>query len=388
MTARTRARLALLSAAAALAAACGDSTAPTSHGQLELSATGAPTLHHHQYPDRSWGVECTEPVSAQLHADAGRSITWLGASFSWYDLATNRLLLTRTESADSLAYYWGGATLDAGQSQDLLWSFWNTEPFRVRMDFQYRETGTEAMQIATVSFTCAPPGKAVAGTYALTTINGVRVPAYGVNWDTLTFFPNLTYTTSGSLGDLSSHYGGATGPDPYDVVSESELSMPILIFGEGTGESWTRSGTTLTYVQRDCCGRPSTTWRFDLVGSNPQLPPPPVLVPSATSVTFTAQSGGALPDVKTVQVSASTASAGQQIPNLSWTATSACQNGVGCMGDWLLVSLDAAQTPATLQLKVYSTALPAGTYTATVFITTNGAQNAPLPISVTLTLTP
>jgi hypothetical protein len=388
MMVRTRFRLALAAGLAALAAACSDSTAPTSHGQLELSAADAPTLHHHQYPDRSWGVQCTEPVTAQLHADAGHSITWLGATFSWFDAATGRLLLTRTIGADSLAYYWGSSTLGAGQSQDLLWDFWNTEPFKIRMDFQYRETGTQALQIATVNFTCAPAGKRMEGMYALSTINGVRVPAYGVNWDTLTFFPNVTYTTSGSLGDLGSHYGGTTGPDPYDVISESELSMPILIFGEGTGESWTRSGTTLTYVQRDCCGRPSTTWRFDLVGSNPQLPPPPVLVPSATSVTFTAQSGGALPEVKTVQITASTASAGQQIPNLSWTATSACNNGVGCMNDWMVVSLNAAQTPATLQLKVYSTALPAGTYKATVFVTTNAAQNAPLPIAVTLTLTP
>src|SRR3954454_8352099 len=106
MMVRTRFRLALAAGLAALAAACSDSTAPTSHAQLELSAADAPTLHHHQYPDRSWGVECTEPVSAQLHGDAGRSITWLGASFSWYDAATGNLLLTRPMSADSLAYYW------------------------------------------------------------------------------------------------------------------------------------------------------------------------------------------------------------------------------------------------------------------------------------------
>ena len=388
MTFRSFARIALLGITGAIAAACGDSTGPTSHSQLELSAADAPTMHHHQYPDRSWGVECTEPVTAQLNADPATSITWLGATFSWYDARTNQLLLTRTLSADSIAYYWGGSTLAGGQSQDLLFDFWSTEPFRIQMLFQYRETGTQALQSGTASFACAPPGKAVEGTYVLSTINGVRVPAYGVNYDTLTFFSNLTYTTSGSLGDVSSHDGGSTGPDPYDVLSESELSLPILIFGEGTGTPWTRSGTTLTYLQSDCCGRPSKTWRFDLVGSNPQLPPPPMLVPSTTSVTFTAPSGGALPAVQTVQVIASTASAGQQIPNLSWTATSSCQNGVGCMSDWLLVSLDAAQTPANLQLKVYNTSLPAGTYTATVFVTTNGAQNAPLPISVTLTLTP
>lgn len=372
--------------AACLLTACADGASPKPRVQLDLSGAIKPTLFHSRNPDRTWSVQCFTPLTAQLTGQSGVSIVWDGATFTGTLISNGAPSVTSTLGATALADFWGAGSLDAGQSQDGFFTATAQEPFAGHLEFRYHESGSKVARSATFDFRCEPISPALKGRWVLSTINDVRMPGYGVAGDTLEFFANLTYTTKGGFGP-ESPYGGTTGPEPYDFVRSDAVLLRTLIFGVGTQDSTIQSGTTLTYVQRNCCGRIDQVWRFDLIGSNPVLPPPPTLVASPTSVTFTVLSGAAPPAAQTVQITASNSAGGAQIPNLEAFTNSGCTPPAPC-GTWLQWGLAGINTPATLQLSVFNTALSPGTYLVTAFVKTNAAQNSPLAIPVTLVVTP
>jgi hypothetical protein len=90
----------------------------------------------------------------------------------------------------------------------------------------------------------------------LRSINGQPLPApagswHEVHYDTLTFFPNLTYQHKGRAGLYD-----AVGPiQGYQVLSQDSVYLPTIIQGTGGGPVH-RSGNGLTFAERGCCGRP------------------------------------------------------------------------------------------------------------------------------------
>ena len=100
----------------------------------------------------------------------------------------------------------------------------------------------------------------------------------------------------------------------------------------------------------------------------------PVLTPTPTSLTFTWQTGNALPT-------------GQALAVKSGTSTAAFTTSiVGTNALWLSVSPDTGKLAAALTVRVNPSGLPVGTYTASVRLTATGFA-APATVPVTLTVT-
>jgi uncharacterized protein (TIGR03437 family) len=95
------------------------------------------------------------------------------------------------------------------------------------------------------------------------------------------------------------------------------------------------------------------------------------VTPAPTSLTFSYQSGNALPAAQTVSVRISSGT-----PAYSVTIT-----GAGTL--WLTATPDSGRMPATLGVRVNPTSLAVGQYTATVVVTVTGVV---LPVNIPVTL--
>jgi hypothetical protein len=96
------------------------------------------------------------------------------------------------------------------------------------------------------------------------------------------------------------------------------------------------------------------------------------LIPSTTSLSYSANTGGPNPASQTVQL---TAGGGG---SLAWTAVS--------NASWLSVAPAGGLTPANLQVSVNSSSLSGGTFNGTITLISLGATNSPQMISVSLTV--
>ncbi|MBI4873676.1 MAG: hypothetical protein HY822_03470 [Acidobacteria bacterium] len=119
------------------------------------------------------------------------------------------------------------------------------------------------------------------------------------------------------------------------------------------------------------------------VNSPLQLPVTLNVVPQQTlavnpaSLNFNYQVGGTAPSAMSLQV-------GSTPGTTNFTFASATQSG----GDWLSVTSSSGTTPATLSVSVRTQVLSqAGSYTGSITLTSPGASNSPLAVSVTLTVT-
>jgi hypothetical protein len=99
-------------------------------------------------------------------------------------------------------------------------------------------------------------------------------------------------------------------------------------------------------------------------------PVPPSIQLSATSRSFTAQAGSGNPGSQTVNI---TNGGGGTLSGLSAPVSYQGSQPTG----WLNASLNTTTAPATLTLAVTTGSLVAGTYTATVAVTSGVANNSP-----------
>jgi hypothetical protein len=97
----------------------------------------------------------------------------------------------------------------------------------------------------------------------------------------------------------------------------------------------------------------------------------PAMTVSPLSLSFSYQSGGAMPASKTVNVTGSSM--------LSYTASSS--------GTWLSVSPASGNTPGSLSVSVNPSGLTTGTYNGSITVTGSGASNSPQNVAVSLTVT-
>lgn len=106
----------------------------------------------------------------------------------------------------------------------------------------------------------------------------------------------------------------------------------------------------------------------------------PTIALSPSSVSFTAPQGGADPATQTLQV---TNGGGGTLTGLGSVTTYAA----GEPANWLVAQLGTTDAPTTLTLQARTGGLAAGSYHATVTLTSPGADNSPLALPVTFTVT-
>ncbi|MBC8087656.1 MAG: hypothetical protein H7Z40_10350 [Phycisphaerae bacterium] len=112
-------------------------------------------------------------------------------------------------------------------------------------------------------------------------------------------------------------------------------------------------------------------------------PPVPTIALSATSLVFNAQAATTSPAAQTINVTNSGAG------TLDGLAAGAVSYGAGQPTGWLATSLSATAAPSTWTFTPTLGALPAGTYTATVAVssTAPNVSNSPRTVSVTFVVT-
>jgi hypothetical protein len=110
-----------------------------------------------------------------------------------------------------------------------------------------------------------------------------------------------------------------------------------------------------------------------------RAPTPPVIVLSTTTRNFSATSGSGLPSSQTVDV---TNGGEVALTGLSTTTIYTA----GQPTNWLNVSLSSTTAPATITLTPNTTVIAAGTYTATVRVSTSIAGVASKDVTVTYTV--
>jgi hypothetical protein len=99
-------------------------------------------------------------------------------------------------------------------------------------------------------------------------------------------------------------------------------------------------------------------------------PPPAVIAVSATSLTFTAATGGANPAAQTMTI---TNTGGG---TMNWTASKT--------QSWLSFENASGTAPGTVQVSVNASGLAVGTYQDTITVTATGATGSPKTVAVTL----
>ncbi|MEP7326719.1 MAG: hypothetical protein ABI836_12280, partial [Gemmatimonadota bacterium] len=110
------------------------------------------------------------------------------------------------------------------------------------------------------------------------------------------------------------------------------------------------------------------------------LPEIPSIVLGPSAATFDGTVGGSDPAAQAISV---TNGGGGTLTGL---AVGTISYGPGASG-WLTASLSPSTAPASLTLQATTGALPAGSYTATVPVTSATAENSPQTVSVIFTLT-
>jgi hypothetical protein len=137
------------------------------------------------------------------------------------------------------------------------------------------------------------------------------------------------------------------------------------------------AGTYNATVQVSCTGATNTPQSYTVAFTvNPVSSPTISLSP--TSLTFNATVGGGNPSSQNVTVSNSGGGT-LAVPTTSITYHS----GSG----WLTVTESGSSAPYTLKTQPATGSLAAGTYTATVNVSSSGATNSPQPYTVSFTLT-
>lgn len=379
---------------------CKDASGPAPRPDPEpelplLAASGPDTLVG------TWDgglLSCTYSVRIRAEGTPGASASWREATARLVTTGPDFQTHFDTISAPEVWGLFGAEGIRAGETQTGILSSGFHVPsasvtsagrgvHKATWTFKYgagRETGAVVYEAH-----CGLPAPIplLAGRYFLAAINDVPLPAAGVAADTLTFYPDTTYSIQAAIIDRGVVRAATSPRQRYTLVSQETVDLFNLLPGTGGGR-FHRSGTTLQHRN----GAPELgsdmVWRFDLVGTRPNLPPPPRIVVSHDTVRFSAARGGPLPDSQVVRITSSTSRQINRITGGSCLGTLAA-NGV-CSSRWGVTSSTTSReawTPTSISLRVLTTDLPPGTYRGVADVHTPLAVNSPYSIPVVYTVT-
>jgi hypothetical protein len=183
-----------------------------------------------------------------------------------------------------------------------------------------------------------------------------------------------------------SNSGGGTLASPTTQINYSQGSGWLSVNCTGSQAPYTCStqpttgslaaGTYNATVQVSCTGATNTPQSYT-VAFTVNAAQSPTISLSPTSLTFTATQGGGNPSSQNVTVSNSGGGT-LAVP----TTGIVYHSGSG----WLSVQVQGSQAPYTLVTQPTTGSLAAGTYTATVNVSSTGATNSPQPYTVTFTV--
>lgn len=169
---------------------------------------------------------------------------------------------------------------------------------------------------------------------------------------------------AGASGWLAASLGGTTAPATLTLtpsvtgLAAGTYTATVPVTASGVSNSPQNVSVTLIVIQ------------------------PPAIALSPTSIAFNGAVTLANPAAQTVSV---TNSGGQ---TLSGLALGTISYGASQPTGWLSAALSATTAPSTLTLTASLTGLSAGTYTATVPITSGVANNSPQTVAVTFVVAP
>ena len=177
----------------------------------------------------------------------------------------------------------------------------------------------------------------------------------------------ISYTAGQPTGWLSGTLSQTTAPSTLTLTAnststpEGSYTASVAVSSEAAENSPQTVNVTFTVAPA--------------VGGGPQI------ALSVTSQNFSAQQGGANPPPQTVQVgNAGGGTLNGLAASVSYTA--------GQPAGWLTAALSSPDAPSALTLTATTGSLPAGTYTASVAVTSPVATNNPQTVNVTLTVAP
>jgi hypothetical protein len=166
----------------------------------------------------------------------------------------------------------------------------------------------------------------------------------------------------------------AMAQDSVPVLWRSLAPTIVIISAQGVAHG---VATGQTYVFVTSGARASVTDSALVIVSTT---PVAVIALAPNSETFTATAGGANPAAQTVAVTNS------GVGTLTGLAAGTVTYGASEPTGWLTATLDPATAPATLTLQPATGSLAAGTYHATVPVTSASASNSPQTVAVTFTV--
>ncbi|MEQ1911351.1 MAG: CARDB domain-containing protein, partial [Vicinamibacterales bacterium] len=224
----------------------------------------------------------------------------------------------------------------------------------------------------TVTFTVAPPAPAISLSAPALTYGATQGGA-----DPTSQVVNVTNSGGGSLSGLAVGtitYGSGSG---WLQTALSGTTAPaILTLQPVTGSLAAGTYTaTVPITSGVATNSPQTVTVTFTVAS-----PSPMIGLSASALTYGATQGGANPASQVVNVTNS------GVGTLSGLAVGTIAYGSG--SGWLQATLSGTTAPATLTVQPTTGTLAAGTYTATVSVTSGVATNSPQSVTVTFTITP
>jgi len=192
--------------------------------------------------------------------------------------------------------------------------------------------------------------------------------------DPLSRLINVTSgATDAATGLAASIVYGQPAQSGWLAATLSATSTPsVLTLQATTGARPAGTYTaTVTLTSPDASNAPRTILVTFTVSA------PPRIDVSATTIVFGADLAGTNPAAQVVQI---TNGGGGALSGLSTSVQYA--SGAG----WLSTTLNASTAPASLTLQASTAGLAAGSYTATVRITSPGASNSPRDINVSFTI--
>jgi len=214
--------------------------------------------------------------------------------------------------------------------------------------------------------------------------NPVAAPALSLSSDSLTFPATMagaaapdpqTVTISNSGGGTLAlptatvDYGG--GPSGWLTATVAGAAAPFTLTVEASATVAPGAHTaTIRLASAGASNMPDVIVDFE-VTSNPD----PVLSPSESSLSFTAQVGGANPAPRSVTI----ANAGGGTLATPTVASDAA---------WLTAAVTGATAPFTVTVSVDGSALAEGPYAGAITLTAAGTFNGPVAIPVSLTMSP
>jgi uncharacterized membrane protein len=175
---------------------------------------------------------------------------------------------------------------------------------------------------------------------------------------------SITYGSGQPSGWLNASLSGTTAP------ATITLQAATATLAAGTYDA------TLEVTSAAAGNSPQTV---DITFTVAAAPVPPAIGLSQSNVLFSATTGAGNPSNQTVNV---TNTGGGTLDGLATTVTYASGQPTG----WLNASLSGTTAPATITLQAATGALAAGTYNATVNVTSSAASNSPQTVNVTFTV--